>query len=60
MRITKRNLEMKANVAILYVDQLERWSSNLLRKLLVFVVCVFVNLNGWALQVVLPIRVSNF
>ena len=50
---------MKANIAILYVDQLERWRSNLLRKFLV--VCVFVDLDGWTLQLVLLIRgVSDF
>ena len=27
MRTTMRNLEMKANIAILYVGQLERWRS---------------------------------
>ena len=47
---------MKANIAILYVGQLERWRSNLRRKLLVLVVCVFVDLDGWALQLVLLIR----
>ena len=31
MRTNKRNLEMKANIAILYVGQLERWTSNLRR-----------------------------
>ena len=39
----------------------ERWRSNLLRKLLVLVVCVSVDLDGWALQLVLLIRgVSDF
>ena len=56
MRTTTRNLETKANIAILYVDQLERWTSNLLRKLLVLVACVFVDLDRWALQLVLLIR----
>ena len=37
---------MKANTPILYVGQLERWSSNLGRKLLVLVVFVFVDLDG--------------
>ena len=61
MRTTTGNLEMKANIAILYVGQLERWTSNLQRKLLVLVVCVFVDLDGWALQLVLLIRgVSDF
>ena len=46
MRTTTRNLEMKANIAILYVGQLERWTSNLRRKLLVLVVFVFVDLDG--------------
>ena len=32
MRTTTRNLEMKANIAILYVGQLERWTSTLQRK----------------------------
>ena len=41
MRTTTRNLEMKANIAILYVGQLECWRSNLQRKLLVLVVCVW-------------------
>ena len=42
MRSTTRNLEMKANIAILYVGQVnsERWTGNLRRKLLVLVVCV--------------------
>ena len=31
---------MNANIAILYVGQLERWTSNLQRKLLVLVVFV--------------------
>ena len=61
MRITTRNLKLKANIAILYVGQLERWTGNLRRKLLVLVVCVFVVLDGWALQLVLLIRgVSDF
>ena len=52
---------MKANIAILFVDQFERWTADLLRKLLVLVVCVFVDLDGWALQLVLLIRgVSEF
>ena len=55
MRITTRNLQMKANTPILYVGQLERWRSNLRRKLLVLVVFVFVDLDGWALQLVLQI-----
>ena len=45
MRTTTRNLEMKAKNAILYDGQLERWTSNLRRKLLVLVVCVFVDLD---------------
>ena len=58
---TPRSLELKANVAIRYVDQLERWTGNLRRKLLVLVVCVFVDLDGWALQLVLLIPgVSEF
>ena len=61
MRTTTKNLEMKANIAILYVGQLERWTSNLRRKLLVLVVFVFVDLDGWALQLILLIRgVSDF
>ena len=61
MRTTVRNLEMKANIPILYVAQLERWRSNLRRKLLVLVVFVFVDVDGWALQLVLLIRgVSDF
>ena len=47
---------MKANVLILYVGQLERWRSSLRRKLLLLVVFVFVELDGWALLVVLLIR----
>ena len=50
---------MKANIAILYVGQLERWRSNLRRKLLVLVVFVLVDLDGWALQLVLLIRGVN-
>ena len=46
MRTTTRNLEMKAKIAVLYVGQLESWRSNLRRKLLVLVVCVFVDLDG--------------
>ena len=47
-------------IPILYVGQLERWTSNLQKK-----TCpssfVFVDLDGWALQLVLLIRgVSNF
>ena len=49
MRTTTRNLETNANIAILHVGQLERWRSNLRRKLLVLVVCVFVDLDEWAL-----------
>ena len=61
MRTTTRNLEMKANMTILYVDQLERWTSNLRRIFVVLVVCVFVDLDGWVLQLVLLIRgVSDF
>ena len=61
MRTTTRNLEMNANIAILYVGQLERWTSNLQRKLLVLVVFVFIDLDGWAFQVDLLIRgVSDF
>ena len=61
MRTTTRNLKLKANIAILYVDQFERWTTNLQRKLLDHVVCVFVDLDGWALQLVLLIRgVSDF
>ena len=52
---------MKANIAILYVDQLERWTGNLRRNFLVLVVCVFADLVDWALQLVLLIRgVSDF
>ena len=52
---------MKANIPILYVCQLERWRSNLRRKLLVLVVFVLVDLDGRALQLVLLIRgVSDF
>ena len=47
--------------AILYVSQLERWTDNLQRKLLALVVCVFADLDGWALQLVVLIRgVSDF
>ena len=46
MRTTTKNLEMKGNIAILYVGQLERWRSNLERKLLVLVVSVFDDLDG--------------
>ena len=61
VRTTTRNLEMKANITILYVGQLERWTGNLPRNVLVLVVCVFVDLDGWALQLVLLIRgVSEF
>ena len=61
MRATTRNLKLKANIAILYVDQFERWTSNLQRKQIVLVVCVFVDLDGWALQLVPLIRgVSEF
>ena len=59
MRTTTRNLEMKANIAIMYVGQLERWRSNLQRKLHLLVVCVFVDLDGDALQFVLLIRGVN-
>ena len=45
---------MKANLPILYVFQLERWRSNLRRKLL-----VLVDLDGWALELVLLIRGAN-
>ena len=38
---------MKANTAILYVGQLERWTGNHRRKLLVLVVFVFVDLDGY-------------
>ena len=52
---------MKANTPILYVGQQERWRSNLRRKLLVLVVFIFVDVDGWALQLVLLIRgVSGF
>ena len=52
---------MKASTPILYVGQLKRWRNNLRRKLLVVVVFVFVDLDGWALQLVLLIRgVSGF
>ena len=52
---------MKVNIAILHVDQFERWTGNLLRNVLVLVVCVFADLDGWALQLVLLIRgVSEF
>ena len=47
---------MKANIPILYVGQLRRWSSNPRRKLLVLVVFVFVDLDGWVLQLILLIR----
>ena len=61
MRTTTRNLEMKANIAILFVGQLERWRSILRRKLLVLVVFVFVDLDGWVIELVLLIRgVSDF
>ena len=61
MRTTTKNLAMKANIAILYVDQLERWTGNLRRKLLVLVENVSVDLDGWVLQSVLLIRgVSDF
>ena len=61
IRATTRNLKLKANVAILYVDQFERWTGNLRRKFLVLVVCVFADLDGWALQLVFLIRgVSDF
>ena len=49
IRGTTRSLKLKVNIAILYVGQLERWTSNLRRKLLVLVVFVFVGLDGWAL-----------
>ena len=52
-------VEMKANIAILKVDQLERWTSNLLRNFLVLVVFVYVDLDGWALQLVLLIRCAS-
>ena len=52
MSTTTRNLKLKANM---------RWKGNLRRKLLVLVVCVFVDLDGDALQLVLLIRgVSDF
>ena len=52
---------MKANIAILYVDQFERWTGNLWRNLFALVVYVFADLDGWALQLVLLIRdVSDF
>ena len=61
MRTTTRNLKLKTNIAILYVGQFERWTGNLRRKLLVLVLCVFADLDGWALQLVLLIRgVSDF
>ena len=50
---------MKANTPILCVGQLGRWRSNLRRKLLVFVVFVFVDLDGWTLQLVPLIRGVN-
>ena len=57
----RRTWRWKTNIVILYVGQLERWTTNLQRKLLVLVVCVFVDLDGWALQLVLLIRgVSDF
>ena len=56
MRTTMKNLEMKANIAILHVGQLERWRSNLRRKFLFFVVFVLVDLDGWVLQLILLIR----
>ena len=61
IRASTKNLKLKANIAILYVDQFEHWTSNILRKSLVLVVCVFADLDGWALQLVLLIRgVSDF
>ena len=61
MRTTTKSLKLKANIAILYVGQLGRWRSNLRRKFLVLVVCVFVDLDGWVLQLVPLIRgVSDF
>ena len=61
IRATTRNLKLKANIAILYVDQFERWTSDLRRKLLVLVVFVFADLDKWALQLVLLVRgVSDF
>ena len=60
-RATTRNLKLKVNTDILNVDQFERWTGNLLRNVLVLVVCVFADLDGWALQLVLLIRgVSDF
>ena len=56
MRTTTRNLKLKANIAILYVDQFEHWTGDLRRNFLVLVVCVCVDLDGWALQLVLLIR----
>ena len=57
MRTTMKNLEMKTNISILcVVGQLERWRSNLRRKLLVIVVFVFVDLDGWVLRLILLIR----
>ena len=50
---------MKANIPILYVGELERWRRNLRRKLLVLVVFVCIDLDGWALQLVLLIRGVN-
>ena len=32
MRTTSRNLDLKANISILYVDQLERWTGKLRRN----------------------------
>ena len=49
-------MKLKANITILYVDQFERWTGNILRKFLVLVVCVFADLDGWALQLVHLIR----
>ena len=61
IRATTRSLKLKANIAILYVGQLERWTGNLRTKLLVPVVFVFVDLDEWALQLVLLNRgVSDF
>ena len=61
IRATPRSLKLKANIAILYVGQLERWTGNLRTKLLVLVVFVFIDLDEWALQLVLLIRgVSDF
>ena len=44
------------DAVIQQLSQLGRWRNNLRRKLLVLVVFVFVDLDGWAIQLVLLIR----